>query len=245
MASLIKPKNILMKKTLIGLSLFAALLLGNDCQAQDMITYGVKGGYNFANVRATRKSDIVSNSAIGSFAVAAYMDISFSDYFSLQTGLTVNGKGSTITVGDKNTNLTWTEYKSNPVYLELPVNAVAKIPIGDMFDRCNIILGGGPYVAMGVSGKNNISGQKIGVSFSEDQNIKFSNEDQPVNSTNYYGEFKKYDFGLNALAGIEYHWATFNINYSYGLVNVNPGANLTQIDRFKNRVWSVMFGVRF
>jgi hypothetical protein len=129
--------------------------------------------------------------------------------------------------------------------LELPVNAVAKIPVGDIFDKCNIILGGGPYVALGVSGKNNITGKKIGIAYSAEENISFSNKDQSVNSTNYYGEFKKYDFGLNALAGIEYHWATFNINYAYGLVNVNPGANLTAIDRMKNRVWSFMLGVRF
>jgi hypothetical protein len=232
-----------MKKIFISVSILGAMLLGTTANAQE-ISYGIKGGYNFANVRATKKADITNNVRIGSFVVSTYLDINFSEHFSLQTGLAVNGKGSTITVGNTNTS-TWTEYKSNPIYLELPVNAVAKIPVGDIFDKCNIILGGGPYVALGVSGKNNITGKKIGIAYSAEENISFSNKDQSVNSTNYYGEFKKYDFGLNALAGIEYHWATFNINYAYGLVNVNPGANLTAIDRMKNRVWSFMLGVRF
>ena len=235
--------TIIMKKTLIGAALLAAMLFGNETQAQE-ISYGVKAGYSIANVRAPKRSDIYDIHQIGTYNFATYIDLAFTEGFSVQTGLSVNGKGTRLTVGDRKSK-TWTEYKSNPYYLELPVNAVAKIAVGDIFDKCNIILGGGPYVAMGVAGKNKINGKKLGVAFDSEDNIMFSNDDQPVNSNNYYGEFKNFDFGLNALAGIEYHWATFNINYQYGVVNVNPGANLSPFDRMKNRVWSASFGIRF
>lgn len=231
-----------MKKMIISATLLAAMLFGNESQAQE-ITYGVKIGYSIANVRAPKRLDIYDIHQIGTYNFASYIDFAFTEGFSLQTGLSVNGKGTKLTVGDRDSK-TWTEYKSNPYYLELPANAIAKIAIGDIFDKCNIILGGGPYVAMGVGGKNKINGQLLSKKFESTDNIMFSNDDQPVNSTNFYGEFKNFDFGLNALAGIEYHWATFNINYQYGLVNVNPGANLSPTDRMKNRVWSASIGVR-
>lgn len=232
-----------MNKLLISATVLAAMLFGNKTQAQE-ISYGVKAGYSLSSLRAPKRSDIYDVSRMGNYNFGTYIDIAFTEGFSLQTGLAVNGKGATVLVGDR-TSKTWTEYKCNPYYLEIPVNAIAKIPIGDIFTKCNIILGGGPYFAMGISGKNKITGKILGAAFTEDQNITYSNDDQPVNSTNFYGEFKTFDFGLNALAGIEYHWATFNINYSYGAVNINPGANLTPIDRVKNRVLSASIGVRF
>jgi hypothetical protein len=233
----------LIKKIIISATLLAAMLFGKESQAQE-ITYGVKVGYSIANVRAPKRSDIYDIHQIGSYNFASYIDLAFTEGFSLQTGLSVTGKGTKLTVGDR-TSKTWTEYKCNPYYLELPVNAVAKIAIGDIFDKCNIILGGGPYVAMGVGGKSKANGQFLGKKFESTDNITFSNDDRPINNTNFYGEFKNFDFGMNALAGIEYHWATFNINYQYGVVNVNPGANLSPTDRMKNRVWSASIGVRF
>lgn len=239
----IKPKTGIMKKLFICAAVVLQLVDITSAYAQE-ITYGVKGGASIANVRAPRRSDIYDIHQIRTYNFAAYVDLAFNDRFSLQTGLSVNGKGTRLTVGDRQSR-TWTEYRSNPYYLELPVNAIAKIPIGDIFTKCNIILGGGPYVAMGVAGRNKTNGELLDVAFSSEDNLKFSNNDKLVNMPNYYGEFKNFDFGLNALVGIEYHWATFNINYQYGAVNVNPGANLSPIDRMKNRVWSASIGVRF
>lgn len=232
-----------MKKIITSAALLAAMMFGIDSQAQE-ISYGAKAGYGFANLRTPKRADISNVSKIRTYHVATYIDLAFTEGFSLQTGLSVVGKGANIMVGD-NTSGTYAEYRTNPYYLELPVNAVAKIQLGDIFDKCNIILGGGPYVAMGVGGKNKINGKVLNKKFATEDNILFSNDDQPVNSTNYYGEIKNYDFGLNALAGIEYHWATFNITYSYGAVNVNPGANLSPTDRMKNRTLSASIGVKF
>lgn len=232
-----------MNKIIISASLLAAMLFGNKTEAQEL-SYGIKAGYGKAVVRAPKRSDIYNIGSIYTFNVTAYLDIPLSDGFSIQPGLAVNGKGGKINVYDQKSK-TFTNYESNPIYLELPVNAIAKIALGDIFDKCNIILGGGPFVSYGIAGKQKVNGKVLGASFSSEDNITFSNDDQPVNSRNFYGEFKKYDFGLNALAGIEYHWATFNVSYSYGLVNVNPGANLTSTDRLKNRVLSASVGVRF
>lgn len=229
---------------MIAAALFAAGTV--DVQAQE-VSFGLKGGYGRSIVRAPRRADITNVSAIYTFNSLFYVDIALTDRFSIQPGLGITGRGAKIDVlTAENTPLTtYSKYKSNPIYLELPVNFVAKIPVGDIFDKCNIILGGGPYVAYGVAGKQKVEGKFLGKSFSVDNNLTFSNDDQPVNSENFYGEFKKFDFGLNAIAGIEYHWATFNFGYSYGTVNVNPGANLTPIDRIKNRSWYASIGVKF
>lgn len=233
-----------MRKWMIAAALFAAGTV--DVQAQE-VSFGLKGGYGRSIVRAPRRADITNVSAIYTFNSLFYVDIALTDRFSIQPGLGITGRGAKIDVlTAENTPLTtYSKYKSNPIYLELPVNFVAKIPVGDIFDKCNIILGGGPYVAYGVAGKQKVEGKFLGKSFSVDNNLTFSNDDQPVNSENFYGEFKKFDFGLNAIAGIEYHWATFNFGYSYGTVNVNPGANLTPIDRIKNRSWYASIGVKF
>lgn len=233
-----------MRKWMIAAALLAAGTL--DVQAQE-ISFGLKGGYGRSIVRAPRRADVTNVSAIYTFNSLFYVDIALTDRFSIQPGLGVTGRGAKIDVlTEENTPLTtFSKYKSNPIYLELPVNFVAKIPVGDIFDKCNIILGGGPYVAYGIAGKQKVEGKFLGKSFSNENNLSFSNEDQPVNSENFYGDFKKFDFGLNAIAGIEYHWATFNFGYSYGTVNVNPGANLTPIDRMKNRSWYASIGVKF
>ncbi len=232
-----------MKKIILGTTVILSFLIADQSTAQEL-KYGFKAGFNASRVRAPKRADISETSQIGSFNTQAYLDIPLSEGFAFQAGLGVSGKGANILVGNK-LNATWTQYRCNPIYLELPVNAVAKIQLGDIFDECHIILGGGPYVAMGISGKVNEEGKTLGINQSSDYNMAFTNADKPVNSQNFYGKFKNFDFGLNALAGIEYHKLTFNVNYGYGLVNVNPGANLSPIDRVKNRVWSASVGVRF
>lgn len=233
-----------MRKWMIAAAFFATTV--TNVQAQE-ISFGVKGGYGRSIVRAPRRADITNVSAIYTFNSQFYVDIALTDGFSIQPGLGITGRGAKINVlTEENTPLTtFSKYKSNPIYLELPVNFVAKIPIGDIFDKCNVILGGGPYVAYGVSGKEKVEGKFLGKTFSRSENITFSNDDQPVNSENFYGEFKQFDFGLNAIAGIEYHWGTFNFGYTYGAVNINPGANLTPTDRMKNRSWYASIGVKF
>ncbi|MGC4059069.1 MAG: porin family protein [Chitinophagaceae bacterium] len=235
-----------MRKWMIAAALLAASF--SDSQAQGVeLSYGLKGGYGRSTMRAPRRADITNVSGYYTFNSEFYLDIAFTEHFSIQPGLGVTGRGAKINVlqEEASTTTTFYKYQSNPIYLELPVNFIAKIPIGDIFDKCNVILGGGPYVAYGIAGKQKVSGKFLGKSFSSEDNITFSNDDQPVNSNNFYGEFKKFDFGLNAIAGLEYHWLTLNVGYAYGAVNINPGANLSPIDRVKNRSWYASVGVKF
>ncbi len=233
-----------MKKLFIAFTLFASTFTLNSSKAQEL-SYGLKVGYGLAHVRATNTLDIYDTKQVKTFNVNAYVDIPLGEQFSFQTGLGVIGKGAKITVGNNKFSTTWADYETTPYYLELPFNAVAKVPVGDIFDKCNFIFGMGPYVGMGIGGKNKVKGAAMSTSINTEENIIFTDADKPLSSPNFYGKYKNFDFGLNALVGLEYHWFTFNVNYQYGAINVNPGANLSAVDRVKHRVWSAAIGVKF
>lgn len=224
--------------------LLSFLIIANTTIAQS-ISYGFKIGYGFASVRATNNIDIYTAKKVGVHSGSFYIDIPLSEQFSVQTGLALTGKGADITVKDKLSKPTWANYKTTPYYLEIPANLVYKIPVGDIFDRCNFIFGAGPYIGTGIAGKVRSKGKTLGKPFENSENISFNNNDKTPNSPNFFGVYKTLDFGLGALVGIEYKIATLHVNYQYGAINVNPGANLTPIDRMKHRGVSVSIGVRF
>jgi len=229
-----------MKKVLFSLIAAGALFQGPSAKAQGL-QFGVKGGLNIANITVTDAGDIDDNRSITSFNVGGYVDMPLAPVFSLQAGLMVTGKGSKYTWGDKSSS-NWVEVKTNPIYLELPVNAVGKIPLGENF---KLIVGAGPYLAMGIGGKYSTNGQLLGSDFSDDKSIEFGDDKPDNNGSQGQGTLKRFDFGLNFLAGLELGHFTVNANYGLGLTNMNPGSDNDQGDKYKNRVFSVSVGFLF
>ncbi len=160
---------------------------------------------------------------------------------SIQAGLGLSGKGASFTYGDKSSG-TWYELKTNPLYLELPVNIVGKIPLGS---NSNIFFGAGPYGAMGIGGKYKVTGEVLGFNYSKEDGITFSNDDPTNGQNGESGDLKRFDFGLNFLAGIEIKHITLNANYGLGLVNIKPGSKNNDNDKYKNRVFSLSVGYLF
>ena len=91
------------------------------------------------------------------------------------------------------------------MYVELPVNLIVKIPLGDANDaeQSKLFFGAGPYIAMGVGGKNKVEGKIAGVSFSDEESIDFSNDDPTTGAEEGtgFGIMRRFDYGLNATAG--------------------------------------------
>jgi len=205
--------------------------------------FGIKAGYNNANLSIDDDGTVKDKNAISSFHAGIYLDLPLAPVFSIQPGLMISGKGSKYTSGDKESP-NWYEAKTNPIYLELPVNAVGKIPLAP---NTNIFLGAGPYLAMGIAGKNSVEGQVAGIGFSDDDNIKFGDDD-PGNNNNgssNSGNIKRWDYGINFLGGVEISHFTLNVNYGLGLANIKPGSDNTDNDKYKNRVFSVSVGFLF
>jgi hypothetical protein len=229
-----------MKKVLLSLIAAVACFQVQTAKAQGL-QFGVKGGLNIANITISNAGDVDDNRSIPSFNVGGYVDLPLAPVFSLQAGLMVSGKGAKYTSGDKSSD-NWYEVKTNPIYLELPVNAVGKIPLGDQF---KLIVGAGPYLAMGIAGKNSVEGKLLGASFSDDKNIEYGDDEPDNNGSQGQGTFKRFDFGLNFLAGLELGHFTVNANYGLGLTNMNPGSENDEGDKYKNRVFSVSVGFLF
>ena len=202
------------------------------------IRFGIKAGPSFSNLKVENAGNSVyDKEPIPTGHLAAYVDIALLPAFSMQTGLQLGMKGARFTVGDNSTG-TYTEVNTRPVYLEIPLNAVFKLPVGN---KINVNVGAGPYIAAGVGGKNRLEGKLLGVSYSDDKSINYNNEN---NSSSYNSDLKRFDAGLNFLAGVEISHLTLNANYGHGLSNIKAVSDNNNM-KFSNRVVSISIGVLF
>lgn len=231
-------KNLLLIPALLAFGATSALAQDDDTR----LRFGIKGGYNAANLTISDNGETDDKKMLSSFHVGAYVDLPLAPVFSIQPGLMLSGKGTKYTVGDKDSD-NWAETKLNPIYLEVPVNAVGKIPLADNF---KLFVGAGPYIAMGIAGKQSVEGELLGVSFSEDDNIEYG-DDEPINGNNGSGKgnVKRFDYGLNFLGGLEINRFTVNAQYGLGLANINPGSDNDDNDKYKHRVLSFSVGFLF
>jgi hypothetical protein len=217
--------------TLFFVAFFSAL------QAQVL-----KGGVNLANVTITNDGDIDENNSLFSFQLGITGDIKLTDVLYFQPGILFTGKGSKTESGDTGGS-TWYKATSNPFYAEIPVNLVFKTPGKSL----RFFAGAGPYLAIGIAGKNKVNGEFLNTPFSSEDNIEWSDDDP--STLNYeegagYGIMKRFDYGLNALAGIEFSKSTLSLNYGFGLAKLQSGSNASADDRNKHRVLSLVLGIK-
>jgi len=158
-----------------------------------------------------------------------------------QPGILLSGKGSKTSEGDPN-GVTYYTATTNPLYVEVPANFVLKFP-----GPIKFFVGAGPYIAVGIAGKNKVDGKFLGTSFHSEENIEWSNDDP--STLNYeegagYGIMKRFDYGFNGTAGIQFTKAIIAINYGLGLAKLQSGTNNQADDQNKHRVVSVTVGIK-
>lgn len=205
---------------------------GHFAFAQDSpIKFGVKAGVNLPTIAVSGDGvdddfkDALKSSV--SFYVGATADFSISPIFSIQPGLTLSGKGYKMSDEFEGASV---EATSNVMYLEIPVNAVARFAAGSG----NVFVGAGPYYGFALSGKTKWEASFDGETESEEEDIEFGNgEDDDI---------KRGDFGVNLLAGYELSNG-FNIHLGYGL-GLGNLSNETDV-KMNNRVFSVGVGFSF
>ncbi len=201
----------------------------------------LKAGVNFANVTITNDGDIERNNVLTSFQLGITGDIKIVPLLFFQPGVLLSGKGSKTESGDPN-GATWYRATSNPWYVEIPANFVVKIPGPTRF-----FVGAGPYIAIGIAGKNEVDGKFLGTSFHSEESIEWSDDDP--STLDYeegagYGILKRFDYGINATAGLQFSKIVIAANYGHGLAKLQSGSNSSADDENKHRVFSFTVGLK-
>jgi hypothetical protein len=131
------------------------------------------------------------------------------------------------------------------MYIEVPANLLFKLPVST---DSKFIVGAGPYVGIGVGGKNKVESRIAGISSSSEKKIEFSNDDPTTTNTEEgagFGIMRRFDYGLNGTAGIEGKSLVLSVNYGLGLAKLQSGSNSSSDDKNKHRVLSFTVGFKF
>lgn len=201
-----------------------------------------RAGVNLANISVTNDGDIDDNKMLTSFQVGVIGNIKLLPVLYFQPGVILTGKGSKTQSGET-TDATYFRATSNPYYIEIPANFVFKTPTG----LVKFFAGAGPYLAIGIAGKNKVDGKFLGASFSSEEKIEWSDDDP--STLDYeegagYGIMKRFDYGLNATAGIEMSRSVLSVQYGHGLAKLQSGSNSSADDKNKHRVFSITLGLK-
>jgi Outer membrane protein beta-barrel domain len=216
-------------------------VVGLICLAVNAQSQILRGGINLANVTITNDGDIDKNKMLTSFQVGFTGNIRIIPFVFFQPGIILTGKGSKTQSGNT-TDATYYRATTNPYYIEFPANIVLKTP-----GPFKLIAGAGPYIAIGIGGKNKVNGKFLGTSFSSEKNIKWSNDDPSTldyEEGSGYGIMKRFDYGLNGMVGIELPHTVLSLNYGFGMAKLQSGSNSSADDENKHRVLSLTLGIK-
>ncbi|HKP31966.1 MAG TPA: porin family protein [Chitinophagaceae bacterium] len=228
-----------MKKT-IGLLLLSSFAVA-IANAQSALI--LKGGVNLANVSVTSNGRVDDAKQLTSFHVGLAGDLAITKFLSFQPGVLLTGKGSKTESGTES-DANFYKATTNPLYIEIPANLVVKLPVSS---QTKLFFGAGPYLGIGIAGKNKTEGKFLGAGFKNENDIKFSNDDPTTLDYEEGAGFnilKRFDYGLNGTAGFEFDKVLLGVNYGLGLAKLQSGSNSSDNDFNKHRVWSFSLGIK-
>ncbi len=223
-----------MKKTCL---VFAAILAFANLKSQ---TY-IQGGLNLANITKTNNGQTEKNNILPSFNAGILGRFGLSETVDLESGLLLTGRGSKAETYF-NGGVDYVKAKFNPLYVELPLNLIVKIPLDK---TSGIFFNAGPYVAVGVGGKSKTESKLGPLSASSSSSIKFSNDDPFTSQQDdaAYNKLKRFDFGMNIGGGFQFEHLLLKVNYGLGFAKINSTeSNNTVNDKNKYRTLSVSVG---
>jgi hypothetical protein len=223
----------------LGLVLFCITTCSLNAQKSSVI---LRGGVNLANVSNNDNGSIDDAKTLTSFQVGVIGDLNLTSFLAIQPGLIFTGKGTKTQSGTEG-SANWYRATSNPYYVEVPVNLVFKTPSAPV----KFFAGAGPYIAIGVAGKNKVKGSVLGTSFNSEENIEFSNDDPTTLNQEEgagFGIMRRFDYGLNGLVGIETRSVVISANYGLGLAKLQSGTDSGEDNNNKHRVISFTLGIK-
>lgn len=223
-------KTLILASAIFGLSF--------SLQAQ---TY-IQGGVSLANITSTTSGQTEDNNVLTTFNAGILSRFDLSKTIDLESGLLLSGRGSKAeSYFTSSTTDNYTRSKFNPLYIEVPLNLVFRLPIES---NSSLFIYGGPYASMGIAGKSKTESSIAGIKSNSESDIQFSNDD-PFTSQQEdasYNKLKRFDFGLNAGAGIDLGKVILKANYGYGLVKINSTEGSNNADD-KNKFRTISFSL--
>lgn len=226
------------------ISLILVMALGSlFSQAQQTVknsggtSFGLRAGVNFQNITGKDEDgNKLENDLLTGFNIGINAEIPLAPQFYFQPGLLFTTKGA------KSEDLILGQSikgKINISYVELPLNFLYKPMLG----QGRLLMGFGPYVALGVGGKATYEGG--GSSLSEDiefkKTVKLSDPDDV-----FY--VRPMDAGANLLFGYQFaNKVSVQLNAQLGLTKINPEYEGASNDRTeaKNTGFGISLGYRF
>lgn len=204
----------------------------------------VQGGLNLANITTTNTGGTQHNNLLTTFNAGIMGRSNATEPIALEAGLLVDGRGAkSNSYLTSSTDDNYVKANFNPIYLELPVNFVLRLPLTH---KNNIFLNAGPYVAMGIGGKTKVETSFLGVKSNSTSTIQFNN-DNPTTSQqeeSSYDKLKRFDYGVNLGAGLDLRKILFKVNYEYGLAKINSTqTNNSSNNNNKYRIVSISLGI--
>ncbi len=219
-------------KKILAIALFAGMFTTAKSQIY------IQGGVNLANITTSASGATQKNKMLTSFNVGFLGRSNATEPIALETGLLLDGRGSKTEDGSGSAY-----YKAtfNPLYLELPVNLIVRVPFQK--NTTNFFVYGGPYAAMGIAGKSKIDGQVGGAQVNSSKDIKFTSVD-PTADDQAYSKLKRFDYGVNIGAGVDLGKILLKANYGLGLAKINSTqTNNGEDAKDKYRTVSISLGI--
>jgi hypothetical protein len=213
-----------MKKLIFISVLLAVLFITTDTYAQG---FGVKGSFDMFNMTLKSSNGTKTDTKmIPKFDAGVFAEIPIVDEFFLRPELLYVTKGTKMTSSSTNPTM-------NLSYLELPVLFLYK----GALSNGKVLLGFGPYAAMGIGGK-----YKYGTT---EYTVKFKNDVTTSEASTTY--LKPLDIGAMIMLGYEMAGGlSLALNTSMGLTNIEPKYNGEKPDgTIKNVGFGLTLGYRF
>ncbi|HEU5051983.1 MAG: porin family protein [Ginsengibacter sp.] len=204
----------------------------------------IQGGVNFANISTSKSGATEKNNMLTTFNAGVMARSNSTETIALEAGLLLEGRGAKAdTYTTSATDDNYVKARFNPLYLELPVNFVVRLPLQH---KENIFFNAGPYVAMGIAGKSKVETKFLGVVSNSSNDIQFNN-DNPTTSQQEdasYDKLKRFDYGVNVGGGFDLGSVILKANYALGMAKINSTQSNNSTDnKNKYRTVSVSIGI--
>lgn len=233
--------------------LLAALVLSINFSFAQKVSFGLGAGligsemsttYNGLYQANTFTSQRQETSNLTGYHFGGFVDISWK-IFSIQPGISYTTKGG---INDVYYSLGGYSYHSTEKlrlnYVEMPINFLVNLPV----NTSKVFLGGGPYMDLGYSGKDENSlvqgNNGTTINSSVTNTVTFGSN---PGSTNNYGvitasQINSPSYGLHALGGVGLNNGIFfSTGYDFALTKLSNKFNATA----KLRGWDISAGFIF
>lgn len=219
-----------------------ALCIGIFTTAKSQVY--LQGGVNLANISTSNSGATQKNNMLTTFNAGIMARSNSTEPIALEAGLLLEGRGSKAdTYLTSSTDDNYVKTKFNPLYVELPVNFVIRLPLQQ---KSNIFFNAGPYIAMGVGGKSKVETKFLGSVSNSTSDIQFNNDNPSTTQQEdaSYDKLKRFDYGVNLGGGFDLGSVILKANYALGMAKINSTqTNNSANDKNKYRTVSVSVGI--